>query len=98
LFRRPADAKKWCKIHRISGHDLEECRTYLDRKKKEDEPAAPEPRRGEHRRANSDNDEQLGEINTIFGGSLSIASKTQGKKLEHKINLAQRIEPGCRMK
>jgi hypothetical protein len=40
----------------------------------------------------------MGEINVIFGGSISIASKTQGKKLEHEISLAQRIEPGRMMK
>jgi hypothetical protein len=30
----------------------------------------------------------MGEINMIFGGSMSIASKTQGKKLEREISLA----------
>jgi hypothetical protein len=40
----------------------------------------------------------MGEINVIFGGSMSIASKTKGKKLEREINLAQRIEHGRRMK
>jgi hypothetical protein len=35
-----------------------------------------------------DSDEQLDEINIIFGGSLSIAFNTQGKKLEREINLA----------
>jgi hypothetical protein len=35
----------------------------------------------------------MGEINVIFGGSMSIASKTQGKKFEQKINLAQRMKP-----
>jgi hypothetical protein len=34
----------------------------------------------------------------IFGGSLYIASKTQGKKLEREISLAQRIEPDRWMK
>jgi hypothetical protein len=43
---------------------------------------AQEPRRGEHRRANPDNEDQMGEINVIFRGSMSIASKTQEKKLE----------------
>jgi hypothetical protein len=54
---------------------------------------------GEHRQANPlDDDEQMGEINVIFGGSMSIASETQGKKIEREISLAQRIEPGRRMR
>jgi hypothetical protein len=40
----------------------------------------------------------MGEINVIFEGSMSIASKTQRKKLEWEISLAQRIEPGSMMK
>jgi hypothetical protein len=40
----------------------------------------------------------MDEINVIFGGSLSIASKTQGKKLEREISMAQRIELGRKMK
>jgi hypothetical protein len=40
----------------------------------------------------------MDEINVIFGGSLSITSKTQGKKLEREINLAQRIELDRKMK
>jgi hypothetical protein len=40
----------------------------------------------------------MAEINMIFGGSMSIASKTQGKKIQHEISLAQRIEPGRRMR
>jgi hypothetical protein len=40
----------------------------------------------------------MGEINVIFGGSMSLASKTQGKKLQREISLAQRIEPGRRMR
>jgi hypothetical protein len=60
--------------------------------------AAQEPWRGDHRWADPDNDDQLDEINVIFRGSLSIASKTQGKKVEREISLAQRIEPGRRMK
>jgi hypothetical protein len=50
-FRRPDDAEKWCEIHHTAGHDLEECKTFLDRKKMMP-PAAPtpqDPRRGEHR-------------------------------------------------
>jgi hypothetical protein len=35
----------------------------------------------------------MGEINVIFGGSMSIALKTQGKKLEQEISLDQFIEP-----
>jgi hypothetical protein len=96
-FRRPTDAKKWCEIHLTSRHDLEECKTYLDRKKKEDKPTAPKPHWGDHHWANSDNDEQLDKINMIFKGNLSIASKTQGKKLECEINPTQQIEPGQRM-
>jgi hypothetical protein len=65
-------------------------------------PAAPAPqdaRQGEHRRANPPNDdEQMGKINVIFRGSISVTSKTQGKKLEREIRLAQRIEPGKRMR
>jgi hypothetical protein len=64
-------------------------------------PAAPaphDPRRGEHRREISDGDEHMAEINMIFRGSMSITSKTQGKKLQHEISLAQQIEPGRRMR
>jgi hypothetical protein len=60
-------------------------------------PAVPAPldaHRGEHRWANlPDDDEQMVEINVIFGGSMSIVSKTQSKKLEREISLTQRIEP-----
>jgi hypothetical protein len=45
-----------------------------------------------------DGDEQMAEINIIFRGSMSITSKTQGKKLQREISLTQRIEPGRRMK
>jgi hypothetical protein len=38
------------------------------------------------------------EINVIIGGSMSITSKTQGKKLQPEISLAQQIEPGRRMR
>jgi hypothetical protein len=47
-------------------------------------PAASTPQklwRVEQRRVDSDSDEQMDEINTVFGGSMSIASKTQEKKL-----------------
>jgi hypothetical protein len=40
----------------------------------------------------------MNEINMIFGGSMSIASKTQGKKLKREISLTQHIEPERRMK
>jgi hypothetical protein len=40
----------------------------------------------------------MGEIDVIFRGSMSIASKTQENKLEQKIILAQCIEPGRKMK
>jgi hypothetical protein len=83
LFHHLANVEKWCKIHRTTGHGLEECKKFLDCKKMS-LPAlvAQEPRRGEHRRANPDNEDQMGEINVIFRGSMSIASKTQEKKLE----------------
>jgi hypothetical protein len=32
-FQRPDDVEKWCEIYRTSGHDLEECKTFLDWKK-----------------------------------------------------------------
>jgi hypothetical protein len=38
------------------------------------------------------------EINVIFGGSMSIASKMQGKKLQREISLAQCIKLGRRMR
>jgi hypothetical protein len=40
----------------------------------------------------------MGEINVIFEGSMSLASKTQGKKLQREISLAQCIELGRRMR
>jgi hypothetical protein len=40
----------------------------------------------------------MGEINVIFEGSMSFASKTQGKKLQREISLAQCIELGRRMR
>jgi hypothetical protein len=61
------------------------------------QPVAQEPRRGEHHLADTDNEDQMDEINVIFRGSLSIASKTQDKKDEREISLAQRIEPNRRM-
>jgi hypothetical protein len=56
-------------------------------------PAPKDPRRGEHPQEISDGDEHMAEINMIFEGSMSITSKTQGKKLQRKISLAQQIEP-----
>jgi hypothetical protein len=44
-------------------------------------PAPQEPWWVDQRRVDSDGDEQMGEINVIFRGSMSIASKTQGKKI-----------------
>jgi hypothetical protein len=95
-LHRPADIEKWCEIHRTTRHDLEECKTFLDRKKMP--PVAQEPCRGEHHRVDPNNEDQMGEINMIFRDSMSIASKTQGKKLEQEITLAQCIEPGRKMK
>jgi hypothetical protein len=40
----------------------------------------------------------MDEVNMIFRGNLSIASKTLGKKLERDINLAQCIVPNRRLK
>jgi hypothetical protein len=40
----------------------------------------------------------MAEINVIFGGSMSITSKTQGKKLQREISLARQIEPGSWMR
>jgi hypothetical protein len=63
-------------------------------------PAAPaplDPRWGEHRREISDEDEHMAEINIISKGSMLITFKTQGKKVQHKISLAQQIEPRRRM-
>jgi hypothetical protein len=90
-FQHPDDAEKLCEIHRTTGHDLEECKTFLDRKKLPPpvEPAPQDPRRGEHHRDDPDGDEHMVEINVIFGGSMSITSKTQGKKLQGEITLAQ---------
>jgi hypothetical protein len=89
-FRRPNSAEKWCEIHRTDGHDLKECKTFLDRKKMPPPAAlAPQdPRRGEQHQEISDGDEHMVEINMIFRGSMSITSKTQGKKLQREISLA----------
>jgi hypothetical protein len=94
------DTEKWCEIHCTSGHDLEECKTFLNRKKMPPSavPTPQEAHRGEHRQVDQDGDEQMGEINVIFRDSMPIASKTQGKKLEREISLAQRIEPGRMMR
>jgi hypothetical protein len=40
----------------------------------------------------------MAEINVIFGGSMSITSKTQGKKHQCEISLAQQIEPRRQMR
>jgi hypothetical protein len=99
-FRQSDDAEKWCEIYRTTGHDLKECKTFLDHKRMPPPaPLAPqEPRRGSHRRENSDDNEHMAEISMIFGGSMSITSNTQGKKLQREISLAQRIKPGRRMR
>jgi hypothetical protein len=91
-----SNAEKWCEIHRTDGHDLKECKTFVDHKKMSPPavPAPQDPRRGEHRWEVSDGDEHMVEINMIFGGSMSITFKTQGKKVQCKIRLAHQIEPG----
>jgi hypothetical protein len=73
---------------------------FLDHKKMPPPTAsAPQdPHRGEHHREVSDGDEHMAEIKMIFGGSMLITSKTQRKKLQREINLAQHIEPGRQMK
>jgi hypothetical protein len=99
-FRRPDSTEKWCEIHRTDGHDMEECKTFLNHKKMPP-PATPAPQvpcRGEHRREISDGDEHMAEINMIFGASMSITSKTQGKKFQREISLGQQIEPGRRLR
>jgi hypothetical protein len=77
-FRRPDDVEKWCEIHRTSGHDLEECKIFLDRKKMPPPtvPVPQEPQWVDQRRVDPEGDEQMAEINVIFRGSMSIASKT----------------------
>jgi hypothetical protein len=32
-FRHPDDAKKWCEIYHTATHDLDKCKTFLDRKR-----------------------------------------------------------------
>jgi hypothetical protein len=39
-----------------------------------------------------------GRLMLSSGGNMSLASKTQGKKLQREISLAQRIEPGRRIR
>jgi hypothetical protein len=59
---------------------------------------AQEPCRREHRRTDINNEDQMDEINMIFRGSLSITLKTQGKKLERDMNLAQRVGSNRKLK
>jgi hypothetical protein len=49
--------------------------------------APQDPCWGEHHREISDGDEHVAEINVIFGGSMSITSMTQEKKLQCEISL-----------
>jgi hypothetical protein len=98
LFRHSANAKKWCEIHHTSGHDLEECRTYLDRKKKEDEPMAPEPQRGDRRGPTPTTMNSSMKSMSSSGAACQSPPRPKEKKLEQKINLAHQIVPGRRMK
>jgi hypothetical protein len=100
LFHRPADVEKWCEIHRTAEHDMKECKTFLNRKKmpRSAAPVSQERYRGEHHRADPNNEDQMGKISVIFGGSMSITLKTQGKMLKWEISLAQRIKHGRKMK
>jgi hypothetical protein len=50
--------------------------------------APRDPHLGEHCREIPDGDEHMAKINVIFGGSMLITSKTQGKKLQRDISLA----------
>jgi hypothetical protein len=50
--------------------------------------APQEPHQGQHHQVDPNDDEQIGEINVIFGGSMSITLKTQEKKIQHEISLA----------
>jgi hypothetical protein len=68
-FQRPDGVEKWCEIHRTNGHDLEECKIFLDRKRISP-PTPQDPCWGEHRREISDGDEHMAEINVIFGGGM----------------------------
>jgi hypothetical protein len=70
--------EKWCEIHRTSRHDLKECKTFIDQKKMlpPTAPVTQEPRRVDQRRMNPVGDEQMAEINVIFGSSMYITSKT----------------------
>jgi hypothetical protein len=64
-------------------------------------PAASSPQdplRGEHHLEIFDGNEHIAEINVIFEGNMSITSKTQGKKIQREISLAQQIEPGRRVR
>jgi hypothetical protein len=60
--------------------------------------APQETRQVDQRRVDSNGNEQMREINVIFRGSMSITSRTQGKKIQREISLAQHIEPGRMMK
>jgi hypothetical protein len=59
------------------GHNLKECKTFLDWKKMPPPVALvpQEPRRVDQRQVDSDGEEQMGGINVIFGSSMSIGSK-----------------------
>jgi Ni/Co efflux regulator RcnB len=84
LFRRPDDVEKWYEIHRTVRHDLEECKTFLDRKKMPAPQVAQEPHRGEHRQANTNNEDQIDKINEILAAAYLSPQRHMGKRLKEK--------------
>jgi hypothetical protein len=51
-------------------------------------PTQLEPQWVDQHQVDSNGVEQMGKINMILGGSMSITYKTQGKKLQREISMA----------